>query len=197
MNPRRHARQLFVGAAVDPLFGPVVLFGEGRDTEILRDVAVGLPPLNLPLARSLVRRTRVSRLLEESPTQPAADLEAIDLTLVKISQLVADHAEIVEIDLNPLLADPDGVRVVGAFMRVARATTSAPERLSIRPYPQALEETLRLRDGREVLLRPIRPEDEAAHTDFVSRLSPEDAHFRFFHYVRTMPRSEARPPHPD
>ncbi len=190
MVPRRHARELFAGAAVDPLFGPVILFGEGRDTELLRDISVALPPLNAPLARALVARTRVASLLEASPNRPAADAEALHLTLVKVSQLVADHAEIVEIDMNPLLADEHGVMVVGAFMRVARASASGPERLAIRPYPQGLEERVTLRDGREVLLRPIRPQDEAAHSDFISRLSPEDARFRFFHYVRSMPHSE-------
>jgi acetyltransferase len=190
MIPRRHARQLFAGAAVDPLFGPVVLFGEGRDTELLRDISVALPPLNVPLARALVGRTRVASLLEASPGRPAADAEALHLTLVKVSQLVTDHPEIVEVDVNPLLADELGTVVVGAFMRVARASTSAADRLAIRPYPQGLEERATLRDGREVVLRPIRPEDEAAHSEFISRLSPEDARFRFFHYVRSMPHSE-------
>jgi acetyltransferase len=168
----------------------VILFGEGRDTELLRDIAVGLPPLNLPLARGLVRRTRVATLLEAGPNRPAADLDALSLTLVKLSQLVSDHAEIVEVDVNPLLADEQGVIVTGAFMRVAPAAASADERLSIHPYPQGLEERVALKDGREVRLRPIRPEDEPAHSEFVSRLSPEDARFRFFHYVRSMPHSE-------
>jgi acetyltransferase len=190
MIPRRHARELFAGAAVDPFFGPVILFGEGRDTELLRDVSVALPPLNVPLARALVRRTRVASLLEAGPNRPAADAEALELALVKISQLVTDHAEILEIDVNPLLADERGVLAVGAFMRVGRASTSAADRLAIRPYPRGLEESVTLRDGREVLLRPIRPEDEPAHSEFISRLSPEDARFRFFHYVRSMPHSE-------
>ena len=190
MLPRRHARELFAGAAVDPFFGPVVLFGEGRDTELLRDVAVSLPPLNAELARALVARTRVASLLEASASRPAADAGALQLTLMEISQLVADHAEIVELDLNPLLADERGTRVVGAFMRVAPAPGGAAERLAIRPYPKELEERVRLRDGREVLLRPIRPEDEPAHSAFITALSPEDSRFRFFHYVRSMPHSE-------
>jgi acetyltransferase len=190
MVPRRHARQLFAGAAVDPLFGPVLLFGEGRDTELTHDIAVALPPLNIALARDLVARTRAAGSLEASATRPAADAEALHLTLVKISQLVADHPEIVEIDVSPLLADEAGVIATGAFMRVARASGAAGDRLAIRPYPQALEERLTLRDGREVLLRPVRPEDEAAHSEFISRLSPEDARFRFFHYVRSMPHSQ-------
>jgi acetyltransferase len=190
MVPRRHARQLFAGAAVDPLFGPVILFGEGRDTELAHDIAVALPPLNLLLARELVKRTRVSASLAASASRPAADLEALHLTLMKISQLVTDHPEIVEIDVNPLLADERGAIAVGAFMRVARAAGAAADRLAIRPYPQGLEERAALSDGREVLLRPVRPEDEPAHSELISRLSPEDARFRFFHYVRSMPHSE-------
>jgi acetyltransferase len=188
--PRRYARELFVGAAVDPLFGPVVLFGEGRDTELVRDFAVALPPLNLPLARELVARTRVAALLEASPNRPAADLDAICLTLMKVSQLVADHAELVEIDVNPLLADERGVLAVGGYIAIAPAEISGPGRLAIRPYPEGLEEVVRLADGSEVTLRPIRPEDEPAHSEFIQALSPEDSRFRFFHTVRSMPHSQ-------
>jgi acetyltransferase len=188
--PRRYARELFVGAAVDPLFGPVILFGEGRDTELVRDFAVALPPLNLPLARELVARTRVAALLEASPNRPAADLDAICLTLMKVSQLVADHPELVEIDVNPLLADERGVLAVGGYMAIAPATAAGPERLAIRPYPAGLEELVRLKDGSAVTLRPVRPEDEPAHSEFVQALSPEDSRFRFFHTVRSMPHSQ-------
>jgi acetyltransferase len=190
MIETRHARRLFVGAAVDPLFGPVILFGEGRDTEAVRDMAVALPPLNPTLARALVARTRVSTLLQASPRRPAADADALVLALTQVAQIVVDHPEVVEVDISPLLADEAGVVVAGAFMRVLPASQSGADRLAIRPYPKELEERAVLRDGREVLLRPIRPEDEAAHADFISRLSPEDSRFRFFHYVRVMPRSQ-------
>jgi acetyltransferase len=188
--PRRFARELFVGAAVDPLFGPVILFGEGRDTEVLRDFAVALPPLNLALARELVARTRVAALLEASPSRPAADLDAICLTLMKLSQLVADLPEVVEVDVNPLLADDHGVLAVGGYMAIAPATAPGPERLAIRPYPEGLEEVVTLRDGGAVTLRPVRPEDEPAHHAFVTRLSPEDSYFRFFHTVTSLPHSQ-------
>jgi acetyltransferase len=190
MIPRPHARQLLVGAALDPLFGPVILFGEGRTHEPTRDFAVGLPPLNLPLARDLVERTRVAGLLAKSPSRPAADLDAICLTLVQISQLVVDLPEIVEMNVNPLAADENGVIALGAFMRVAPARPGDADRLAIRPYPQALEERAALRDGRPVTLRPVRPEDEPGHSAFVAALSPEDSRFRFFHYVRQMQHSE-------
>jgi len=187
--PRPNARQLFLGTAVDPLFGPVILFGEGRAGEPFRDVAVGLPPLNLPLAHDLVSRTRVAARLLASPNRPAADLDAVCLALVKFSQLVADVPELVEMNVHPLLADERGVLAAGAFMRVAPARAEA-DRLAIRPYPRGLEERTALRDGREVTLRPIRPEDEPAHDFFISKLEPEDSRFRFFHYVRSLPHSE-------
>jgi acetyltransferase len=190
MRRRPHARELFAGAAVDPLFGPVILFGEGRDTELRRDMAVALPPLNLPLARALVGRTRVAALLEASPSRPAADAGALALTLMKVSQLVAELPEVAELDLNPLLVDEQGVVVAGGYMAIARPAGAAVDRLAIRPYPDGLEERFTLRDGSEVTLRPVRPEDEPAHSDFISRLSPEDSHFRFFHYVRSMPHSQ-------
>ena len=190
VEPRPNARPLFLGAAVDPLFGPVVLFGEGRATELFRDFAVALPPMNLLLARQLVGRTRVATLLEGSPTRPAADLDAIGLAILKFSQLIVDVPELVEMDINPLLADEHGVLAAGAYMRIAAARKADVDRLAIRPYPQWLEEVVRLRDGRRILLRPVRPEDEPSHHEFITRLSPEDSRFRFFHYVRAMPHSE-------
>jgi acetyltransferase len=190
MITRENARPLFVGAAVDPLFGPVILFGEGRANELFRDFSVALPPLNLLLARALVGRTRVAALLEASPARPAADLDAVSLALVKFSQLVVDIPELVEMDVNPLLADEHGVLAAGAYMRIAPAKGGDVDRLAIRPYPKWLEETIKLRDGREVMLRPVRPEDEPTHHEFITRLSPEDSRFRFFHYVRSMPHTE-------
>lgn len=187
--PRPRARQLFVGVAVDPFFGPVILFGEARTGEASRDFGVGLPPLNLPLARELISRSRVAELLEQGPTRPAADREALALALVKVSQLVVDLPEIVEMDVDPLLADERGVIAIDAYLRVAPAT-GAEDRLAIRPYPQWLEEKVRLRDGQEAVLRPVRPEDEPSHDDFISRLTPEDIRFRFFHFIPGLTHTE-------
>src|SRR5690606_14859251 len=108
-----------------------------------------------------------------------ADIDAICLTLVQVSQLIVDIPEIVEIDINPLFAGNEGVVCIDAHMRVD-AAARRPGRLAIRPYPKNLEEAVQLRSGREILLRPIRPEDEPAHQTLLSRMTPEDLRMRFF-----------------
>lgn len=186
MVPRTNARQLFIAVADDPLFGPVIVFGEGgRAVEVLGDHAVGFPPLNLPLARELISRTRIDRRLQSHRGRPAADIDALCLALVKVSQMVVDMPEIVELDINPLFADERGVICVDAHMRV-RPVGGRESRLAIRPYPKGLEQSAQLRDGREILLRPIRPEDEPAHHALIARMSPEDLRLRFFSYVREL-----------
>ena len=190
MLPRGHARQLLVGVTTDPLFGPLIIFGEGgRAAGIYRDMSVGLPPLNLPLAQDLIRRSRVATLLEAHRGDPAADREAIALALTKVSQLLIDLPEIVELDINPLFADDHGVTAVDAHIQLSAAPAS-PHRFAIQPYPKALEQQAALRNGRPVLFRPIRPEDEAAHYVFLSHMSEQDLVYRFFHYVKQIPRRD-------
>jgi acetyltransferase len=190
MARRPGALELIAGLAADPLFGPVLLFGEGgADVEVIRDRAVALPPLNAVLARELVSRTRISRRLASARGHPPADLEAILRVLIQLSQLQIDFPEIEELDVNPLLADAAGALALDARIRIA-AAASAPDRLAIRPYPRELEEVLELAGVPPLLARPIRPEDEPAHLAFFQQLTPEDIHFRFFHRVREMPHSQ-------
>jgi len=184
MARMKGAQELIIGATTDPIFGPVLLFGQGGTAvEVIADRAVALPPLNMSLARELIRRTRVYRLLKGYRDTPAADLDAICLSLIKVAQLMIDLPEIVELDINPLFAGPEGVLALDARIAVAPAECSGPERLAIRPYPQELEERFKLKDGREVLLRPIRPEDETAHYTFMDKLEPQDIYYRFFGVV--------------
>ncbi len=188
MAQRSGATQLIVGVATDPVFGPVLLIGRGGTAvKVIGDYAVGLPPLNMNLARELVGRTRVSRRLEGYRARAPADREAICLTLVQLSQLVIDLPEVIEVEVNPLLAYPNGVLALDARMRIARSTD--PERLAIRPYPNELEEEVALRDGGSLVMRPIRPEDEPAHNRFFQHLAPEDLYLRFFSAVRKAPHS--------
>ncbi len=188
---RPHARQLIIGIACDPIFGPVLVFGEGgRAVEVVRDHSVALPPLNPPLARQVIARTRVSRLLEAHGNRPAADSQAIADALIRMSCLLVDNPEIVACDVNPLFADEHGVLAVDARIRVAAVNHSDLRRFSILPYPVELEETARLYDGSEVMLRPIRPEDEPAHADLVNRMTPQDLRFRFLGSLRKLQHNQ-------
>jgi len=189
MARRPGAFELFAGLGSDAVFGPFVLFGHGGiAVEQIGDRAIALPPLNLNLARELIGRTRVARLLGGFRGVPPVDADALGLALVKLAQVAVDLPEVVELDVNPLLADAKGVLALDARIRIARPTEL--DRLAIRPYPRELEETTSLRNGRAVELRPIRPEDEPAHRAFFARLSPEDVRFRFFNLVREMPHSQ-------
>jgi acetyltransferase len=191
MVRRPGAVELIAGIASDAIFGPVLLFGQGGTAvEVIADRAVGLPPLNANLARDLIGRTRVSRLLAGWREHPPANLDALARALVQVAQIAVELPEVVELDVNPLLADARGVLALDARIRVRRADGAAADRLAIRPYPRELEETIALADGARVFVRPIRPEDEPAHHAFHARLQPEDVRFRFFNLVRELPHSQ-------
>ena len=180
MIDRPRAHELILGMAEDAQFGPVLLFGHGGTaTEVIADRALTLPPLNLALAASLIDRTRVSRLLAGYRDRPPADREAIARTLVRLSELIVDHPEIVELDINPLLADEDGVIALDARIRIAPADREGRLPLAIRPYPQDLVRTVDIEDGRQLELRPIRPEDEPLVRSAIGALVPETARPRF------------------
>jgi len=185
-NPEAH--ELIAGAATDPVFGPVILFGQGGlAVEVAGDSAVALPPLNTVLARELIKRTRVARQLAGYRNHPAADMDAISAVLVQVARLVAEVPEIVELDINPLLADSRGATVLDARMRIAMADRSGStlDRLAIRPYPAELEELVPWQGG-QILLRPIRPEDGQAHIAFFNALTPDDVRYRMFVRVREL-----------
>jgi acetyltransferase len=181
MLDRSRSHELIVGIAVDPQFGPCVLFGQGGTAvEVLNDTALGLPPLNMRLAFDLMRQTRVHELLKGHRGIPGANLSAVALTLIKVAQLAADVAELAELDINPLLAGPDNVLAVDARVRVAAVADPSMPRLAIRPYPKSLEKPVVIGDGRRVLLRPILPEDEPPLQRSFERLTPEQVRLRFF-----------------
>jgi len=193
MIVRPHAYELILGITVDPLFGPVLLFGRGGTAvEVIADKALALAPINLALARALIARTRVYKELKGYRGQPAADLEAIALTLVKLSQLACDLDELAELDINPLLADEKGVIGVDARIRVVPLPAGAKRgsRLAIRPYPRELESEISVPALGATIIRPIRPEDAAALLRFAEKLSPEDVRMRFFSAWRTLPPAQ-------
>ena len=186
MVRRPDAIELIVGITTDPVFGPVILFGQGGiAVEVMADHTIGLPPLNMVLAHDLVSRTRVARLLAGYRNRPAADVDAVCRTLIQVAQMAADLPELAELDINPLWADAAGVMALDARIRVAPPDTRRRWRLAIRPYPQELEEWIEW-NGRRLLLRPIKPEDGTAHVAFFNGLDPEDVRNRMFVRLREL-----------
>jgi acetyltransferase len=182
MVSRPHAHELILGIDEDALFGPTILFGAGgTSVEVVADTAVGLPPLDLQLSADLISRTRVSRLLAGYRDRPVADRDAIALALVRVSQMVIECPEIVSLDINPLLADKDGVIALDARLTIDPARLGAPApnpRLAVRPYPSRWETRLTTSGNLDVLLRPIRPEDERLYPDFLAELTERDIRLR-------------------
>ncbi|MBL8711118.1 MAG: bifunctional acetate--CoA ligase family protein/GNAT family N-acetyltransferase [Rhodospirillaceae bacterium] len=192
MISRPGALELIVGATEDAQFGPVILFGEGGTAvEVIGDRALALPPLNLKLARDLMASTRIWQRLSGYRDRAPADLDAIALVLTKISQLIVDIPQVAELDINPLLADADGVIAVDARIRLRPNDLSGAARLAISPYPRELESNLVGTDGRAFLLRPIMPEDEPQVQALIRRLSPEAIRFRFFSSMRELSHRDA------
>ena len=190
MVRRPHAHELLIGVAQDAAFGPLLMFGQGGTAvEVLKDNATALPPLNNVLALDLVSRTRVAKLLAGYRDRAAADMAAITGTLLAVSQMVCELPELIELDINPLLADDQGVMALDARVRLQPATGAASDRLAILPYPAELEQTLQL-NGVSITLRPIRPEDEPRLVAFYARATPADMRLRFFLTRREVPHSE-------
>ncbi len=197
MLRRPGAIELIAGLATDPVFGPVVLFGQGGvAVEALADQVIGLPPLNQVLAADMISRTRSARLLAGGPGRAPADLTAIGAVLIRLGQLAADFAEVLELDINPLLADAAGAVALDARMRLRAAPaagavpTDPLARLAILPYPRALERQLVLSALGPLVLRPIRPEDGPAHARFFAALGAEDVRMRLFGAVRALSPSQ-------
>ena len=190
MASRPFAQELIVGASIDPVFGPVLLFGQGGTAvEVIADRAIALPPLNRVLARDLVSRTRVARLLAGYRDRPPAKIDAICDVLIALSRMLADLPELAELDINPLWADHDGVVALDARVRLSRNLPAGAARFAITPYPAELARTVPWQ-GESILIRPIRPEDEPQHRSFVEQLRPDDLRLRFFSVRREMPRTE-------
>lgn len=192
MADRRDAWEVFAGIATDAVFGPVVLFGEGGEAvEVVSDRAIGLPPLNVHLAMQMIKRTRINRRLKGFRSRPPVDREAMARALVHLAQLAADVPEIVELDANPILVSPRGVVALDARVRIAPAASSGAQRLCIRPYPKELETAFELHDGRRMLLRPIRPEDEPALQRVFDRMTPEERRNRFLGPMKVLSHAQA------
>ncbi len=184
--------ELIVGSKKDPAFGPVILFGMGGiEAEFFKDIAVGLPPLNLVLARRVLEQTRIYQILSRGfRNKPPVRLRLLDETLVKVSNMIVDFPEIKEIDINPLVVKDDNVVALDA--RIILDDTVVPRGLQdhshliISPYPTRYIQPWICRDGRSVLLRPIRPEDEPLERDLIAGLSEQSNRFRFFYILKNI-----------
>jgi acetyltransferase len=188
---RDRGYELIVGSSVDREFGPVILFGAGGVlAEVWGDRALALPPLNRALARRLMERTKIFEALRGVRGRHAVALGRLETVLVRFSQLVCDYDEIQEIDINPLLATEEGVLALDARMVLCPADRpeSARPRLAIQPYPNQYVTPWRLHDGTEVLIRPIRPEDEPLIVKLHEGHSERTIRMRFFGLVKTLSR---------
>ena len=186
MTARDGAYELTLGVRDGGRFGPVIYFGQGGpDAVAIDDLAYGLPPLNLHLAREIMAQTRIYQRLRYSLLR-RANLNALALALVKVSQMVIDLGELATLDINPLWSHAQGLLALNAQVEVAPAVGDPAQRLAIRPYPKALEETFRLPNDQTLLLRPVLPEDEPALHALVGRASPDDLRRRFFQPIREL-----------
>lgn len=179
--------ELILGSSFDPQFGPVLLFGAGGTlVEVFQDHALGLPPLNGTLARRLIEQTRIHSALQGCRGRSPVDLAALEQLLVRFSHLVAEQRWIKEIDINPLLVSPSRMVALDARMVLhgPDVTAATLPKLAIRPYPIQYIRRWKMRGGKEVIIRPIRPEDEPLMIQFHRTLSQESVYSRYFSYLQ-------------
>jgi acetyltransferase len=187
---REKEYELLIGAKKDPQFGSVILFGRGgTDTEFFKDVHIGFPPLNQVLARRLIEDTAIYKYAA-SVGQPL-NVKLLEEILVKFSRLITDFPEIREIDINPLVTDKNKAVAVDARMviewdRIMREAAEHQDNILIASYPQKYVVTVKLKNDTQVLLRPIKPEDEKRFNEFLLSLSEETMRFRFFQILKEL-----------
>jgi len=192
VEPMRSAGlELIVGASGRGDFGPMLLFGEGGvAVEVVADTTLELPPLNLSLARRMLERTRVYRKMRGFRHVPPVDIDAVLLVLVRVSQLVVDWPRIAELEVNPLAASAAGCVALDVRLKLWPPDAAAPP-LSILPYPRELERSVELADGRHLVVRPIRPEDEPMLVRGFGRLGADEIRARFFVPMKELPHLTA------
>jgi len=182
--------ELIIGSKKDPILGPVIMFGfGGTEAEFFKDIAVGIPPLNQILARRVLERTRTYQMLAKGfRSRPPVNLRLLDEALVRVSNLIVDFPEIKELDINPLVINGDCAVALDARIilddMVAPKESEEYAHLIISPYPTRYIQPWRCYDDRQVVLRPIRPEDEPLEHELIAGLSKESARFRFFYIIK-------------
>ena len=182
--------ELILGAKKDRDFGPVILFGMGGVlTEVLKDRAIALPPLNRLLARRLMEQTHVYKLLQGYRNIPPANLESLEEILIRLAHLVTDFSEIQELDINPLVVTENGFSAIDARVLLRSSETPAPLHLVISPYPDQYEEHTTTNTEGDIFIRPIRPEDAPLLVELFESLSPRSVYLRFFTPLKRLPHS--------
>jgi acetyltransferase len=189
---RAEGYELILGSTTDAQFGPVLLFGTGGQlVEVFRDRALSLPPLNTTLARRFMEQTKIFQALQGIRGRKAIDLGALQELLVRFSQLVVEQRWIKEIDINPLLASPDRLIALDARVIVypKEVTREQLPRLAIRPYPKQYVRPGKMKNGEDVLVRPIRPEDEPLLIKLHQALSDRTVYLRYFQPLKLSQRT--------
>jgi len=182
--------ELILGAKKDRDFGPVILFGMGGMlTEVLKDSAIALPPLNRLLAKNLMQKTKIYQLLKGYRNIPPANIQLLEEILIRLAQLVTDFPEIEELDINPLLVKGNNACVVDARVRLKPSKIPSPLHLAISPYPDQYEGKARTTTGVDIFVRPIRPEDAPLLVEHFESLSPKSVYMRFFSPLKHLPHS--------
>ena len=183
--------ELIVGSSLDSQFGPVMLFGTGGQlVEVFRDRALALPPLNSTLARRLMEQTRIFTALQGVRGRPPVDIAGLEELLVRFSQLIVEQRWIKEIDINPLLASPERLLALDARVVVHGPDVRKEDlpKPAIRPYPKQMVTSWAMKDGNEVTIRPIRPEDEPLMINFHQKLSERSVYLRYFQPLKLTQR---------
>jgi len=189
---KRKGYEVIIGGKTDPLFGPVILFGMGGvGVELFKDYSIGLPPLNTTLIRRMMEETKVYQLLKGYRNVPPANLKLLEEIMLLFSQLLIDFPQIKEIDINPLLINEKEAFILDARITVDKERVfrkfEPHEHMVISPYPKKYEILWTLEDGREVLLRPIKPEDESLWLEMFQSFSDESIRYRFFQILKDTP----------
>ncbi|MEO3689946.1 bifunctional acetate--CoA ligase family protein/GNAT family N-acetyltransferase [Roseateles paludis] len=192
MARNRRGREVYVGMVTDPAFGPVIVFGAGGTMiELIADRSMELPPLNQFLARRLIDRARIAESLAELPGMPAANLDALERVLLRVSEMVCEFPQLREMDINPLIVDEDGAVAVDARVvlhPIGQAARSGDYgHLAILPYPARYVQVWPLKGGGEVSVRPVRPDDAESLQQLVRGLKPESRYFRFVSSMTELP----------
>jgi acetyltransferase len=189
MHRTTNGREVLVGVLSDPVFGPVITFGAGGTfVEVMEDAAIAIPPINDRLARNLIDRTKVAKSLGEFRNMPAANVDALVDVLLRVSNMACELPWLKEMDINPMILDEKGAVAVDAriVVGIPKPSPDAYAHMAIHPYPADLVSVFQLPDGRDVTIRPIRPEDAEIEQDFVRNLSDQAKYFRFMHAVHEL-----------